>query len=72
MSSASHAGPRDNLHRFNAAPAGDAEAALLTCCGNRRWAQRLAAHRPYPDLDALFAAADEASYDLSHADLTEA
>jgi 2-oxo-4-hydroxy-4-carboxy-5-ureidoimidazoline decarboxylase len=72
LSSASHAGPRDDLHRFNTAPAGDAEAALLTCCGNRRWAQRLVAHRPYPDLGALFAAADEASYDLSHTDLTEA
>ncbi|MDG4863283.1 2-oxo-4-hydroxy-4-carboxy-5-ureidoimidazoline decarboxylase, partial [Streptomyces sp. T-3] len=29
-------------------------------------------HRPYPDLDALLAAADEASYDLAIADLDEA
>ncbi len=29
-------------------------------------------HRPYPDPGALLAAADEASYDLSQADLTEA
>lgn len=60
------------LDRFNAAPAAEAEAALLECSGSRRWAARLAAHRPYPDLDALLAAADEAGYDLPPADLAEA
>ncbi|MGG8407539.1 2-oxo-4-hydroxy-4-carboxy-5-ureidoimidazoline decarboxylase [Streptomyces sp. 12297] len=60
------------LARFNAAAAQAAEEALLHCCGSRRWAHRLAAHRPYPDLGALLAAADEAGYDLSPADLTEA
>ncbi|MGV9879451.1 2-oxo-4-hydroxy-4-carboxy-5-ureidoimidazoline decarboxylase [Streptomyces sp. NPDC003006] len=49
-----------------------AEAALLTCCGSLRWARRVAAHRPYPDLDALLAASDEATYDLSPGDLAEA
>ncbi|MEU5436643.1 2-oxo-4-hydroxy-4-carboxy-5-ureidoimidazoline decarboxylase [Streptomyces sp. NPDC020719] len=62
----------DGLRRLNHAPAAAAEAALLACCASRRWALRLAAHRPYPDLDALLAAADEASYDLSPADLAEA
>ncbi|WP_327378392.1 2-oxo-4-hydroxy-4-carboxy-5-ureidoimidazoline decarboxylase [Streptomyces sp. NBC_01216] len=60
------------LTRFNAAAAGTAEAILLGCCGSRRWAERVAAHRPYPTLDALLAAADEASYDLPVADLEEA
>ncbi|MFI9625442.1 2-oxo-4-hydroxy-4-carboxy-5-ureidoimidazoline decarboxylase [Streptomyces sp. NPDC052042] len=60
------------LDRFNAAPPADAKAALLTCCGSRRWARRLAAHRPYPDPGALLAAADEAGYDMSPADLAEA
>ncbi|GAB3005613.1 2-oxo-4-hydroxy-4-carboxy-5-ureidoimidazoline decarboxylase [Streptomyces pseudoechinosporeus] len=60
------------LERFNAAPADAAERALLTCCGSHRWARRLAAHRPYPDLAALLAAADEAAYDLTPADLSEA
>ncbi|MEV7612338.1 2-oxo-4-hydroxy-4-carboxy-5-ureidoimidazoline decarboxylase [Streptomyces sp. NPDC089799] len=60
------------LARFNAAPAEAAERVLLRCCGSRRWAHRVAAHRPYPDLGALLAAADEASYDLRQADLTEA
>lgn len=32
----------------------------------------MAEHRPYPDLDALLAAADEAAYDLRQADLAEA
>ncbi|GAA3166022.1 2-oxo-4-hydroxy-4-carboxy-5-ureidoimidazoline decarboxylase [Streptomyces ramulosus] len=57
---------------FNALPPDDALAALLTCCGSRRWAQRLARHRPYPDLGALLAASDEGCYDLSAADLDDA
>ncbi|MEU1134110.1 2-oxo-4-hydroxy-4-carboxy-5-ureidoimidazoline decarboxylase [Streptomyces sp. NPDC005900] len=57
---------------MNAAPPHEAEAALLTCCGSLRWARRVAAHRPYPDLDALLAASDEAAYDLSPGDLAEA
>ncbi|MEU1347386.1 2-oxo-4-hydroxy-4-carboxy-5-ureidoimidazoline decarboxylase [Streptomyces sp. NPDC005795] len=60
------------LPGFNAASTAEAEAALLECYGSRRWAKRLADHRPYPDLDALLAAADEAGYDLSPADRAEA
>ncbi|TXS21191.1 2-oxo-4-hydroxy-4-carboxy-5-ureidoimidazoline decarboxylase [Streptomyces sp. ms191] len=60
------------LARFNTATPGAAVALLLTCCGSRRWAERVAAHRPYPTLDALLAAADEAGYDLSVADVDEA
>lgn len=32
----------------------------------------MADHRPYPDLESLLAASDEAAYDLSPADLAEA
>ncbi|MFC8231202.1 2-oxo-4-hydroxy-4-carboxy-5-ureidoimidazoline decarboxylase [Streptomyces sp. NPDC057287] len=60
------------LARFNAWPRDLAEAALLECCGSSRWAQRMAAHRPYPDLETLLAAADEAGYDLAPPDLAEA
>lgn len=60
------------LHRFNQADPGAAEEALLACCGSRRWALRVAAHRPYPDVPSLLAAAAEASYDLRQADLAEA
>ncbi|MDU0255823.1 2-oxo-4-hydroxy-4-carboxy-5-ureidoimidazoline decarboxylase [Streptomyces sp. PU10] len=60
------------LERFNAASAEEAAQTLLACLHSHAWAHRLTAHRPYPDLSALLAAADEASYDLSPADLTEA
>ncbi|WP_347404486.1 2-oxo-4-hydroxy-4-carboxy-5-ureidoimidazoline decarboxylase [Streptomyces sp. MST-110588] len=60
------------LERLNAATRRAAEDTLLTCCGSRRWARRLAEHRPYPDTGALLAACDEASYDLTRADLDEA
>ncbi|MGC9380478.1 2-oxo-4-hydroxy-4-carboxy-5-ureidoimidazoline decarboxylase [Streptomyces sp. MH13] len=61
-----------SLEHFNTAPADEAVQALLTCLNSHHWAHRLAAHRPYPDLPALLAAADEAAYDLSPDDLTEA
>ncbi|MGW5092640.1 2-oxo-4-hydroxy-4-carboxy-5-ureidoimidazoline decarboxylase [Streptomyces coelicoflavus] len=60
------------LERFNTAPAAEAAQTLLACLHSHAWTHRLTAHRPYPDLPALLAAADEASYDLSPADLTEA
>ncbi|MFJ3855200.1 2-oxo-4-hydroxy-4-carboxy-5-ureidoimidazoline decarboxylase [Streptomyces sp. NPDC090085] len=72
--SGAHPGPSHGpgLARFNALSPDEAGAALLECCGSRRWAHRMTAHRPYPDTGALLAGADEASYDLSQADLTEA
>ena len=60
------------LGLLNQVSAADAEAALRACCGSQRWARRVAAHRPYPTVDALLAAADEASYDLTSGDLAEA
>ncbi|WP_240467278.1 2-oxo-4-hydroxy-4-carboxy-5-ureidoimidazoline decarboxylase [Streptomyces salinarius] len=60
------------LERFNTGPAEEAAQTLLACLHSHAWAHRLTAHRPYPDLPALLAAADEATYDLSPADLTEA
>ncbi|MFC7217366.1 2-oxo-4-hydroxy-4-carboxy-5-ureidoimidazoline decarboxylase [Streptomyces polyrhachis] len=65
-------GALTGLAALNTAPPADAEAALTACHGSHRWARRLAAHRPYPDLPALLAAADEAAYDLTPADLGEA
>nr|WP_037575568.1 2-oxo-4-hydroxy-4-carboxy-5-ureidoimidazoline decarboxylase [Phaeacidiphilus oryzae] len=60
------------MRRLNDASPGAAEEALLACCGSRRWAIRLTLHRPYPDVPSLLAAASEASYDLTAADLSEA
>lgn len=60
------------LDHFNNLPFAAAEAAFLECCGSLRWAHRMAAHRPYPDLGALLAASDEAGYDLAPRDIAEA
>ncbi|MFB7502364.1 2-oxo-4-hydroxy-4-carboxy-5-ureidoimidazoline decarboxylase [Streptomyces broussonetiae] len=60
------------LDAFNTAPDDEARALLLRCLCSLRWSRRIADHRPYPDLESLLAAADEAAYDLSPADLSEA
>lgn len=60
------------LTGFNSAPDEEAAALLLRCCGSTRWAARVAACRPYPDTESLLAALDEASYDMTAADLSEA
>ncbi|MGY0492217.1 2-oxo-4-hydroxy-4-carboxy-5-ureidoimidazoline decarboxylase [Streptomyces sp. WG-D5] len=60
------------LAHFNTLSQEDAERALRGCCRSHSWAHRVAAHRPYPDLDALLAASDEAAYDLTPADIAEA
>ncbi|WP_406494889.1 2-oxo-4-hydroxy-4-carboxy-5-ureidoimidazoline decarboxylase [Streptomyces sp. NBC_01604] len=60
------------LEHFNTAPAEEIRHTLLTCLHSLRWATRVAAHRPYPNLDSLLAASDEAAYDLTPGDLAEA
>jgi 2-oxo-4-hydroxy-4-carboxy--5-ureidoimidazoline (OHCU) decarboxylase len=64
--------PPGGLEPFNAAPPHEARATLLTCLHSTRWADRVADHRPYPDIDALLAACDEAAYDLTPAELSHA
>ncbi|MFF7332934.1 2-oxo-4-hydroxy-4-carboxy-5-ureidoimidazoline decarboxylase [Streptomyces sp. NPDC008150] len=61
-----------HLERFNSAPGDVVRAALAGCLRSPRWAHRVAAHRPYPDLEALLAAADEAAYDLAPGEIAEA
>ncbi|MTE20690.1 2-oxo-4-hydroxy-4-carboxy-5-ureidoimidazoline decarboxylase [Streptomyces sp. TRM43335] len=60
------------LHRLNSASPDELRETLLSCCGSRRWADSIVEHRPYPDPEALLAAADEAGYDLTDEDLSEA
>ncbi|MEW2613150.1 2-oxo-4-hydroxy-4-carboxy-5-ureidoimidazoline decarboxylase [Streptomyces sp. NPDC047880] len=60
------------MEHFNAASEEYLEQALLSCLRSLRWSRRVAAHRPYPDLDSLLAAADEAAYDLTWPELTDA
>ncbi|MFE1323313.1 2-oxo-4-hydroxy-4-carboxy-5-ureidoimidazoline decarboxylase [Streptomyces sp. NPDC058741] len=60
------------MEPVNTASAQDLERLLLSCLRSPRWSRRVAAHRPYPDLASLLAAADEAAYDLRWTDLGEA
>ena len=58
------------LDHLDALPAAEAE--LLACCGSRRWAREMAARRPFGDVGALLAAADEVWWSLAPDDWHEA
>ena len=45
---------------------------VLSCCGSQAWAEQLAARRPFPDEQTLFAAADKCWNALPQADWLEA
>lgn len=60
------------LDRLNALPADAAEREMLTCCGSRAWARRVAAARPFPDAAALLERADAIWWALDEADWREA
>ena len=60
------------LDRFNQLSDEEAAAELLAVCHSRRWAKEVAAGRPYADLDALEAAADEVWLGLGPEDWLEA
>ncbi|MCL8011778.1 2-oxo-4-hydroxy-4-carboxy-5-ureidoimidazoline decarboxylase [Streptomyces sp. AS02] len=60
------------LESFNATPVEQVRQTLLACLHSPHWADRIADHRPYPDVDSLLAASDEAAYDLSPGDLAQA
>ena len=60
------------LAGFNAAPADEAVSAMLACCASRRFAQAMAAGRPYPSADAALAAVDAVFESLTWPDVLEA
>lgn len=60
------------LARFNALEEQAARAALHEVCASAAWVRNLLARRPYATPDALFAAGDAATAELSAADLAEA
>lgn len=60
------------LARLNELPPAQAEAELLTCCGSREWARRVAALRPFDSEHALFDAADVVWRALDREDWLEA
>jgi allantoicase len=60
------------LRWLNSLPATQAGQLLASCCASRAWVRRMAAGRPYADLDALLEAGDRASRELGPDDLAEA
>lgn len=60
------------LDTLNASPRDDAIGTLLRTCGSRRWAESMAARRPFPTNDALLAAAESAFDTLTPSDWLEA
>lgn len=48
------------LERLNAMDAAEAKAELMKCCGSTRWAEAVAARRPFADAEQLYAEADRA------------
>jgi OHCU decarboxylase len=60
------------LGELNALPAAAAETELLRCCGSLRWAQKMAASRPFASVTALGAEADRIWVSLDPGDWLEA
>jgi 2-oxo-4-hydroxy-4-carboxy-5-ureidoimidazoline decarboxylase len=60
------------LSRFNDLPEAEAVRALRGCCASERWAERVAAGRPYEAPERLYAAAGEILAGLDEADVDEA
>jgi OHCU decarboxylase len=60
------------LERLNALSADDAQRELLTCCGARAWARRMAEARPFADADELLERADTTWWSLDEDDWREA
>ena len=62
----------DGLGWLNTAPPADAVAAFFRCCGCAGWAGAMAAARPFPTEQALFAAAETEWSKASREDILEA
>jgi 2-oxo-4-hydroxy-4-carboxy-5-ureidoimidazoline decarboxylase len=60
------------LSEFNLLSAAEAEAALLRCCGSRRWASALTSERPFSSLETLYSSAEQTWFGLSKEDWMEA
>jgi 2-oxo-4-hydroxy-4-carboxy-5-ureidoimidazoline decarboxylase len=57
---------------LNSLPEAEARAALLRCCGATRWAEQMAARRPFTSAAELLAAADDIAKTLTPSDWLEA
>ncbi len=63
---------RDVPAAFNALPLPEAHALLMACLGVTRWADQVAAGRPYATVDDALAAAADAASELSEDELAAA
>ena len=62
----------ERLGRLNAMPVEQAVQTFLTFCGSQRWAQTMAARRPFEDSEALVRMGDRAFWKLPEPDWAEA
>ena len=62
----------EGLEQLNRASLDKAESALLSCCGSRRWAQKVAEERPFADIPVLLKRAEEIWQNLAPQDWVEA
>jgi 2-oxo-4-hydroxy-4-carboxy-5-ureidoimidazoline decarboxylase len=60
------------LTRWHTLSPSDAAAEILSCCGSRAWAAKMAEKRPYADEQKLFAASDDCWLHLGESDWLEA
>lgn len=60
------------LSRLNSLPPAEAKAELLKCCGSSRWAEGVAACRPFADAAELWETADRVWWELGREDWLEA
>jgi OHCU decarboxylase len=61
-----------DLESLNSLPSGEAEQALLQCCGSTRWAHEMANARPYGSLESLTHTASDVWWSLETGDWLEA
>jgi len=61
-----------DLQEFNSAPAGELRPALAACCDVPRWVDGVLARRPYGDLAALTAVADQSLRELDDSEVDRA
>ncbi|UNO39342.1 2-oxo-4-hydroxy-4-carboxy-5-ureidoimidazoline decarboxylase [Streptomyces sp. MST-110588] len=64
--------PTPGLTRFNTADDSEARAVLREVCASQAWGSRIAGRRPYATTDALLAASDAATAELTAEDLAQA
>jgi OHCU decarboxylase len=61
-----------NLEALNNAPPAEAESVFLSCCGSRRWGEKMVGARPFTDFSSLLQYAEQIWHNLEAEDWLEA